>query len=146
MKIAARFPVQKYSPLLAAIAIVHLLLLLISINEFALAWQQSLVIPSLVISFYFSNKQYQKITQSPDDLCWNGDCWLMHKEHKLKEVFYLNIQASSWTSSQLCLLRFICDKHEYYWLFTRYQLGKRTYSQLNYLVKQSLKSNIKDVA
>ena len=143
MKIAARFPIYSFLPVLIAIICVHLLLLFISISEFDLSWRQSVIVPSLVVSFYFSNKQYQKITQAPDDLCWNGDSWLMHKDDKLKGVFYLNIQPSSWTSTQLCLLRFSCDEYEFCWLFSRYQLGERMYSQLNYLVKQTLKSNRK---
>ena len=74
-----------------------------------------------------------------DDLCWNGDGWLMHKGDKLNGAIYLEIQPDSWVSSQLSLLSFNCDEKKYYWLFSRYELGERMYSQLVYLVKQNLK-------
>jgi len=143
LKVAARFPIHNFWPILLAISFVHFLLLSISINEFGFAWQQWLIFPSLAISFYFSNKQYQKITKSPDDLCWNGDSWLMHKDNKFNGAFYLDIQPSSWISSQVCLLCFTCGEREYCWLFSRSLLGERMYSQLSYLAKQNLKSKMK---
>jgi hypothetical protein len=146
MKIAARFPIQSVLPILIVIILFHLLILTVSIDEFGLGWQQVIIIPVLIVSFAFSSKHYQKLTQSPDDLCWNGSSWLMHKDDKLKNAFYLDLKTSSWVSSQLCLLCFTCEENEYCWVFSRYQLGERMFSQLNYLVKQSLKSNMKELS
>lgn len=144
MKIAARFPVKTFTPLYYAVIGFHLLLLALASYSFGLAWQQLLILPSLLISTYFSNKQYQKITRSADDLCWNGECWLMHKADKLNNTFYLDLQPTSWITKQLCLLHFLNDDCEYNWLFSRYELGERMYSQLVYLVKQDMQQSLKE--
>jgi len=144
MNIAARFPVKNYPPLFVGIILLHCLLLSISFFEFGRSWQQFLVITALLLSVYFSHKQYLKISQAPDDLCWNGDSWLMFRNERLKVVFYLELQQSSWISRHLCLLHFTSGGDKFSWLFSRGELQERMYSHLVYLVKQDLKASSKD--
>ena len=154
MKVAARFPVKTYTPLILAIVLFHIMLLLISLVEFGFSWQQIIVSVSLLISLYFSFKQYWKITQSPDDLCWTGESWLMHQGNKLNGAVYLDLEPTSWVSNQLALLHFSCTdgvdvndsvtaNKKYHWLFSRHELGERMYSQLVYLVRQNIKVRLK---
>ena len=143
MKIAARFPVKNYPPLSFLLVLFHFLLLLLAWVEFHFSWQLLIIILSLLVSAFYSIKQLQTITQSFDDLCWNGDSWLIQKDEKLKGQVYLQLNPTSWISSHLALLNFSSGGKNFYWLFSRRELGERMYSQLIYLVKQNIKAQQK---
>ncbi len=148
MKLAARFPVTSFKPLIVFFWLVHLMLLLIAFYLIGLVWSLLVILLSISVSFYFTFKQYQKITQASDDLCWNGNSWLMQagkssKKKQTDSVIYLKISADSWVSKQLSLLHFSSETATYSWLFARAELGERLYSHLVYLVRQDIKQNLK---
>ncbi|MDH5432495.1 MAG: hypothetical protein OEY19_00995 [Gammaproteobacteria bacterium] len=138
MKIAARFPIKENRLLQFLIISLHLFLLIFALNVFSFKWQFFLIFLLICISFYYSIKHYQRLTNAPDDLCWNGNAWLIQLDEKLKTIAYLELQPESWISSHYCLLHFDDGKQKYHWFFAKNTLGERLYSQLIYLVKQDI--------
>ncbi len=51
----------------------------------------------------------------------------------------LTLLPSSWITSVACVLHFKDDLQKHYWLFSRDQLGSRSYGELVYLAQASLK-------
>lgn len=141
MKVAARFPVKAFSFLAYFILLVHGLLLFVGILGLEFIWQHIVLLISLFFSVYFSFRHYQNITAAPDDLCWNGENWLIHLDQQQKRVAYLKLESDSWISGYFCLLHLSDDNKHFYWLFSRYGLGNRMYSELIYLARQYLKIN-----
>ena len=139
MKIAERFPIKPYPPLVFLFALMHLLLIGVSVVYLNFFWQYLIVIPVILASFYFSLKQYERITRAADDLCWNGNSWLMHSGDQLNALIFLQIEPSSWLTSKFCLLHFSCLNKKHYWLFTKKELGERQFSHLVYIVRLELK-------
>lgn len=137
MKIAARFPIKtsrRYSFLIVGL---HVFLMLLSIYYFAISVSLLLCFSAICLSFYYSWQHIKKVTQADDDLCWNGSHWIMITEQP-KRILDLKLLPHSWLSNFACLLHFEHLSERYTWLFTRAALGERAYSELSYLVKQSI--------
>ncbi|TQV84994.1 protein YgfX [Aliikangiella coralliicola] len=153
MKTATRFPVKTAKLLVVAIGLFHVILLLVSFIFFGVSWYVLAIFIALLVSWFYSNKNYRKITNAMDDLCWSGENWLMQSDERLGSITYLELQPDSWVSSFACLLHFsvgekqsVGDKHlvsekQYHWLFVKKNLGERLYSELVYLVTQDLKAS-----
>jgi|GEM_PF-2387548 len=140
MKIAARFPV-KSSPLFAAmILLMHLFMVLAGWINFALSWQMGVLLVAISLSASYSLSRYRELTQAPDDLCWSGENWLIQADG---HTYYLQLEPASWMSRFACLLHFSAGNKRFYWLFTRYSLGSRSYSELCFLAKQNLSAQQK---
>ena len=138
MKIAARFPVKE-SPLLGSLIIsIHLIIVGCSYLVFGFDWQWGIILVLTLVTLVISFKQYRRLTIAPDDLCWSGENWLITDPQTSKSVTYLELSPQSWLSSFACILNFDHGGEQKQWLFTRQQLGRRSFSELCYLAKQSL--------
>jgi len=142
MKIAARFPVKSNRFLYGGIILLHVGVFFTSFSLLNQLWALALVLFATIGSFYFSRKQYLLITNSPDDLCWSGEAWLMHTNGSSEGVGYLDLLASSWVTPFFCLLKFKQNDQEFAWFFTHRSLGDRLYRELCYLVNRNIKNTI----
>ncbi|PHS15894.1 MAG: hypothetical protein COA86_12800 [Kangiella sp.] len=154
MKVASRFPIKESKGLLTIVILLHLAVSVLSFFIFNISWQYGFVLVSLLISYYFSIKQLQQITQAPDDLCWTGNQWLisvLNDKNKLvsRDSVYLSILPSSWITRGFSLIKFRVvsfndENTQFAWFFSASNLGDRQYRELCYLCKQSLKEQSKE--
>jgi hypothetical protein len=151
MKVAARFPIKPFKPLYWGIIVLYTLCAVLAVFS-----MQAIVLlgvyPVLAISIFYTLRHYRRLTSAPDDLCWNGDSWLIKDSQQL--TVYLELQNDSWISRQATLLHFkarpallgvdpnLTQSREFYWLFTLSHLGERSYRELCYLVKQNVKHQV----
>jgi len=139
MKIAARFPIKSNHFLYGGIIVIHLGVFLASFFLLNQIWALTVVLFSIIGSFYYSRKQYHIITNSPDDLCWSGEAWLMHNSSSSNGVSYLEQLPTSWITPYFCLLKFELNDQEFAWFFSRTDLGDRLYRELCYIVNRNIR-------
>lgn len=138
MKVAARFPIKPNQWLIYLIFLAHIMVFLgglLLLNEF---WYSFVVFLVSGVSFYYARSQYLRITNSPDDLCWSGESWVMHNFESEAAVSYLNLLPTSWITASFCLLKFAQSEQSNAWFFSRKSLGERLYRELCYLAKADM--------
>jgi len=113
--------------------VIHFGVFLTSLLLLNQIWMIILVLVTVLGSFYYSRNQYQAITNSSDDLCWSGECWLMHSGSQSNGIDYIDLLPTSWITPHFCLLKFERSEQEVAWLFSRSGLGDRLYRELCYL-------------
>ncbi|WP_196140873.1 hypothetical protein [Aliikangiella sp. G2MR2-5] len=139
MKVAARFPIKESFELKYFLLAFHLALLVVAVvAEIHWSWRFAAIL-SVFLSYYFSNKNYLRITRAPDDLCWTGESWLMRGYSQSQDSRYLDLIGDSWISGVASLLHFDDGTHRHYWFFSKVSLGARAYSELVYYARQYLK-------
>ena len=138
MNIACRFPIKPNLELLVLIGFCHLFVMFVSWQIIYSFWANSLVFVSLMISAYFSHRNYLRITSAIDDLCWTGDSWVMNDAQYGQGLRYMDLKVSSWITGHFCLLKFDHDGNEQSWIFSKKELGERAYRELCYLAKRNL--------
>ena len=139
VNVATRFPIKSNNLLLVLLLVAHLLLGILAFYWFESLYKALIVTVTVLLSLFFSLKQYFLVTSSFDDLCWSGECWLM-QEDSSNQIQYLDLMQTSWVTADFCLLKFASDSQEHAWLFTRRLLGERLYRELSYLVRSQLNS------
>jgi len=136
-QLAARFPVLPWPLLKKGYLYVHLLILLISAHLL----RDSLVLASVALLLRYSAtasiRHYQQLTSAPDDLCWTGHHFIMHRDGK---AVVLSVSDSMFLTGQLMILTFSDETRNYTWCFRRRALGDRGYSALAIAVKSALKT------
>ncbi len=142
MKVVARFPVKSSSVLSGGLILFHLFLISVIFSQVTFGVMAFLAIILTVISCCLCFRQYYKITQASDDLCWDSERWGMTTDKQLKLLVFLELQPESWVSGCMSLLYFTADDDKHVWLFTRGNLGSRAYSELTYLVNQDLSAQM----
>jgi len=138
MNIACRFPIKSNLELLVLIGSCHLFVMFVSWQIIYSFWANFLVSVSLMISAYFSYRNYLRITSAIDDLCWTGDSWVMNDTQYGKGPRYMDLKVSSWITGQFCLLKFDDAGNEQSWIFSKKGLGERAFRELCYLAKRNL--------
>jgi len=140
MNIAARFPIKENRILFFAVVLAHVGVFIVGFLLINSIWTFMLILVTISGSLYFSLRQYQAITNSPDDLCWSGEAWLMH-DPSSEGIRYMDLLNTSWITPQICLLKFKCNEQEFTWFFSRKTLGERLYRELCYLSNSCIKNN-----
>jgi len=140
MKVAARFPIKQNRFLFMVLILAHVGVLtsgFLLVNNILVLM---LVSMTTLTSVFFSLKQYRSITNSPDDLCWSGDAWMMH-DSSSNSIQYMDMLNTSWITPYFCLLKFQYQEQELAWFFSRNTLGDRLYRELCYLSNACIKNS-----
>ncbi|MET1254107.1 hypothetical protein [Aliikangiella maris] len=117
MKVASRFPIKNCPFILGMIIAIHwgFKLSFVLAYYYAQGWQLNSVNLELLSYFWLLNIingcslvacliRLQQITHAPDDLCWNGESWLINANTHLNRVEYLTLQSQTWVTRYGCLL------------------------------------------
>lgn len=144
MKVAARFPVKAAPIVLYFIILLHIIIGYCAFLLLGLGWQLALSCGLLSVTFLISYRQHLQLTSAPDDLCWSGENWLITDPSQSKEVIYLELLPQSWLTSFACILHFNDGQKQRQWLFIRPQLGDRSFSELCYWAKLTLRQQTKE--
>lgn len=137
---ASRFAIKSNPELLILVVLSHVTIFIVGAIELAKLWFVLSIGLVLTFSFLYSFRQYLRLTQWHDDLCWSGESWLTTQRIQNQvSTHYLELKVSSWITSKFCLLKFDDLGNEHVWLFTRDKLGERGFSDLCFLAKMDLK-------
>ncbi len=112
-KIAARFPIKPNFSIVLMNVLIHGFLAVVSIHMLIVNWWLWLTLITLCFSLIYTYRQTELLFSAPDDLCWTGENWLMHRADANKDAMYLNLLDNSWLTSNFCLLKFSAEKKQF---------------------------------
>jgi len=139
MNVAARFPIKANRPLIWLVYLCHIFVFIGGYSLINSLFSVFFILVACIISVFYAHKQYVRLTQSPDDLCWSGENWLMHEDNEQRDIQYLDLLSTSWVTAQFCLLKFESNNQSKAWFFSRKLLGERLFRELCYLVRLEMK-------